>query len=84
MEGLEEGEDEAGGVEHVDQDGDNPTDSQHLRVSVKQEEQMCGDEGHLHVHLDYPEHGELSEERQFQEIYFSVKKIMNVSCEYCV
>ena len=59
MEGLQEGENEAGGVEQVDQDGDHPAEGQHLRVGVKQEQQVGGDQRHLHVHLDDPEQGKI-------------------------
>ena len=60
MEGLQEGEDEAGGVEQVNQYGDDPAESQHLGVGVKEEEEMGRDERHLHVHLDDPGQGKLS------------------------
>ena len=55
MESLQEGEDKAGDVEHVDKYGDNPAEVHHLRVGIKQDEQVCGEQRHLHVHLNHSE-----------------------------
>ena len=53
MKSLEEGEDKAGDIEHVDQYGDNPAEVHHLRVGVEQDQQVGGEERHLHVHLNH-------------------------------
>ena len=55
VESLQKGEDKASDIEHVDQYGDNPAEVHHLRVGVKQDQQVGGEERHLHVHLDDPE-----------------------------